>query len=351
MSDYFERVERQIVHRVEAGIPRSSRLPSASGYLAVAAAALVVIVVVGVFLLARGSGGGNPSPATHPALRLAFTAPGSRTPAALDRTVRVLQQRLHSLVPGAQVSQAGGRILVQAQGAPTGARDEILALAAPGQLAFYDWEGDAIAPNGKSVASQLRANDPSALEISQGSGAVAPGEPGAGGMSMPQALALVAKLSPYGRPIVLLQAGDGDPRHPTSRGARNARFYVLRGLPALSGADVANPRASTDPNTRNPDVTFNFTAAGRRAFERMTATVARRGAVLSGLGQTLDQHFAIAVDDKLISVPYIDFKQYPDGITSDDGAEISRSFTRQSAKTLATLLRYGPLPLKLTARG
>ncbi len=59
MSDYFDRVERQIVQRVEAGAPRSSRRPAACGYLATAAAVAVVIVVVGVFLLARGS---NPAP-------------------------------------------------------------------------------------------------------------------------------------------------------------------------------------------------------------------------------------------------------------------------------------------------
>ena len=220
-----------------------------------------------------------------------------------------------------------------------------------GQLAFYDWEGDALAPNGKTVANGLRGNDPTALEISQGNGAAAPGETGAGGLSMHQALAVTAKVNPYRQSLVLLQAADADPHHPTSRAARNARFYVLRDVPALSRADVANPRASTDPNTGAPDVTFDFTAAGRRAFEALTATVARRGAVLSRLGQSLDQHFAIAVDDKLISVPYVDFKQYPAGVTGARGAEMSASFTRQSAKTLATLLRYGPLPVKLTSTG
>ena len=351
MSDYFERVERQIVQRVEAGVPRSARRPGPSGYLAVAAAALVVIVVAGVFLVAGAGGGGNPAPAAHPALRLVFTASGAGTPAALDRTVRVLQERLHAVVPDAEVSRAGERIVVQAQSAPAGARGEILALAAPGRLAFYDWEGDAIAPDGKTVASRLGVSDSTALQISQGNGAMAPGAPGAGGVSMQQALALVAKLNPYGPRVVLLQAVDADPSHPTSRGAPNARFYVLRGVPALAGADVAGPRTSADPNTGAPDVTFNFTAAGRRAFERVTSSLARRGALLSAPGQTLNQHFAIAIDDRLVSVLHIDFKQYPDGITADHGAAIAGSFTEQTAKTLATLLRYGPLLVNLKATG
>ena len=45
MSDYFDRVERQIVRRVEEGM-RPTRRPSAGGYLAVVAEVLVVFVVV-----------------------------------------------------------------------------------------------------------------------------------------------------------------------------------------------------------------------------------------------------------------------------------------------------------------
>ena len=351
MSDYFERVERQIVHRVEGGIPRSSRLPSAGGYLAVVAAVLVVIVVAGVILLARGAGAGNPSPAARPAVRLVFTAPGSPSPTALEHTVQILRLRLRSVVPGAQVSLAGQRILVQARSAPPGARSEILILAAPGQLAFYDWEADAIAPNGKTVASQLRTGAPAALEISQGNGAAAPGEPGAGALPMRRAVAVLGKLASSGRRLVLVQAAVTDLRVPPTRGAANDRFYVLRAVPALSGADVENPRVSTDRNTGSPDVTFDFTAAGRRAFQAITAALARRGDLLSRSGETLNQHFAIALDDKLISVPYIDFRQYPDGITAENAVDIGARFSRQSAQTLATLLRYGPLPLKLTATG
>ncbi len=76
MSDYFDRVERQIVRQVETGLPRTRRAWLTSGNLAMAAAVLVVIVVAGVFLAARGSGGSAPSPApaSHPALSVAFTA-------------------------------------------------------------------------------------------------------------------------------------------------------------------------------------------------------------------------------------------------------------------------------------
>ena len=72
---------------------------------------------------------------------------------------------------------------------------------------------------------------------------------------------------------------------------------------------------------------------------------------MSSLGESLNQHFAITLDNVLLSVPFIDYKQYPDGITGENGADVFGSFTTQSAKTLATLLRYGPLPVNLTATG
>ena len=68
---------------------------------------------------------------------------------------------------------------------------------------------------------------------------------------------------------------------------------------------------------------------------------------MSGLGQQLNQHFATALDNKLITVPQIDFKTYPDGIQGGGGADITGGFTIQSAQDLATQLRLGALPINL----
>ncbi|HKO28008.1 MAG TPA: hypothetical protein VJU80_11165 [Solirubrobacteraceae bacterium] len=231
---------------------------------------------------------------------------------------------------------------------------ELLAavVAGDGQAfaAFYDWEGDVVAPDGKIVASQLRAGNPSALEISQGNGSAAPGAPDSGGMPVHQAFQMARKARLRGG-FALVQAVDSDPRHPTRPGAPNARFYVLRGTPALTEADVVNPHAGEDPNAGTPDVAFDFTPAGRRAFQRMTAKVARRGSLVSTLGESVNQHFAIALDNQLLTVPFIDFKQYPDGIKGDQGAEIGGNLTSQSAKDIAILLRFGPLPADFRAAG
>jgi hypothetical protein len=355
MSDYFDRVERQIVQRVEAGVPRPSRPRVASGHLAVAAAVLVVIVVAGVFLAARGSGGG--APASHPARSLVFTAHPAG-PRAIDQSVRLLRERLGAVVPGAGVAPSAHGVIVTLSHDTADARKRVLALAAPGRLAFYDWEADALLPSGKTVASRLRANDPAALEISQGSGGTAPGGTSAGCMTLQQALALTGKLG-RGEPrrtervgglaisvpigFVVVQATDAV--SPVSA------VYVLRDRTPLTNGAIVNPRQEADPRTGTPMVGIGFTAVGERAFHGLTATIARRGILVSGFGETLNQHFAIALDNRLIAVPSIDYKQYPDGINGDRGADIAGNLTAQEAKDLAILLRYGPLPLNLTAAG
>jgi preprotein translocase subunit SecD len=124
---------------------------------------------------------------------------------------------------------------------------------------------------------------------------------------------------------------------------------VLRDNVALWNSDITNPREGTS-QSGGPDVTFGFTAAGAKAFRLATAAIARRGQAVSRLGQTLDQHFAFALDNQLLTVPSIDFKVYPDGIVgTGTTADIVGGFTAQSAKDIATELRYGPLPLQLRA--
>jgi len=63
-----------------------------------------------------------------------------------------------------------------------------------------------------------------------------------------------------------------------------------------------------------------------------------------------DQHFAIALDGRLVTVPSIDFRAYPDGIQSGNRADISGGFTARGARDLAALLRFGPLAVRLVAR-
>jgi SecD/SecF fusion protein len=129
------------------------------------------------------------------------------------------------------------------------------------------------------------------------------------------------------------------------------RWWVIQDRPGLSGTDIKNPEQSADTNLGNePIVTFNFTSKGRKAFQAITRRVAQRGAD-NALGQdpiSTSQHFAIALDNELVSAPYINWRENPDGIDGSTGAQISGNFTIKTAQDLAKILKIGALPLKLT---
>jgi len=129
------------------------------------------------------------------------------------------------------------------------------------------------------------------------------------------------------------------------------RWWVIQDRPGLSGTDIKNPEQTADTNLGNePIVTFNFTKKGRAAFHAITRKVAERGADNAFGGNPIEtsQHFAIALDNELVSAPYINWKENPDGIDGATGAQISGSFTIKSAQDLAKILKIGALPLKLT---
>jgi preprotein translocase subunit SecD len=125
-----------------------------------------------------------------------------------------------------------------------------------------------------------------------------------------------------------------------------AQFYVLRDNAALFGNEITHPKQSTD-QTGSPDVKFGFTSKGANQFQRVTAEIARRGELVSGLGRKLFQHFAVALDTQLVTVPYIDYMQNPFGIPGNEGADIQGAFTIHSAGVLARQLGLAPLPVKL----
>ncbi len=95
-------------------------------------------------------------------------------------------------------------------------------------------------------------------------------------------------------------------------------------------------------------MSFGFTSTGTTEFQNVTAAIAKRGQLDQPAGATQEnQHFAVALDNLLITVPSIDYKNYPAGIPAGQGADITGGFTIQSAQDLATQLRLGALPIKL----
>ena len=129
------------------------------------------------------------------------------------------------------------------------------------------------------------------------------------------------------------------------------RWWIVQDRPGLSGTDIRNPEQDFDQQSvgNEPNVRFEFTSDGREAFQAITRRVSQRGAD-NALGQPADttsQHFAIALDNELVSSPTINWQEYPDGIDGDTGAQISGSFTVSSAQDLAKILKIGALPLEL----
>ncbi|HEY5319065.1 MAG TPA: hypothetical protein VIJ20_13840, partial [Solirubrobacteraceae bacterium] len=148
------------------------------------------------------------------------------------------------------------------------------------------------------------------------------------------------------RGTVVLQAVDNNASKQTPITSPQAQFYVLQDNYALQGTDITSPSQSTD-QSGNPDVQFSFTSTGQKEFSNVTDQIAKRGFTASPPGQTYNQHFAVALDGKLITVPSIDYNQYPDGISGSNGADITGGFTATSAQDLATLLQDGALPINL----
>ncbi|HEY8763001.1 MAG TPA: protein translocase subunit SecD [Solirubrobacteraceae bacterium] len=341
------------------------------------------------------------------------------TPDALSRAVDIMRQRVDQLgVAEPQIQTTGNDISASLPAVNNIARAEKL-VGSTARLYFYDWEANAITPNGKPVASQLQAQDPNAVLISQGSQSGAggsPGAPGAGSMSLYDAVKLAAKqpvlassdnardgpqyylfgapgsaacataakdqgkvpvvgahclLSgptdnlgdlqagiPAGvtaaqgqqlvvpRGTVVLLAVPANFARPTPISDPNAQFYVLKDHISLLGSDITNPQQSTD-SAGSPDVSFGFTSKGKNEFQTVTAAIAKRGALVGSISSALNQHFAVALDNQLITVPSIDSKLYPDGIPGDTGADITGGFTISTAQDLATQLRLGALPINL----
>jgi SecD/SecF fusion protein len=126
-------------------------------------------------------------------------------------------------------------------------------------------------------------------------------------------------------------------------------WYAIEDKPALAGTELRNPEQNFDPGNA-PNVTFDLTDKGATEFHDVTRAIAQRAQAnyLEGSGISTGAasgHFAVVLDNKVISRPIIDFGDNPDGI-SGNSAEISGLSLRE-AQDVAQLLRIGALPINL----
>lgn len=123
-------------------------------------------------------------------------------------------------------------------------------------------------------------------------------------------------------------------------------YVLMQDKPALTGKDITSSAQSFDSGSQGgnqePIVTMQFTDQGAQAFQDVTRDLAQRGALRQEL-----QSFAIVLDGRIISNPTVDFRQYPNGISGNNGAQISGNFTTDTARTLADQLNSGAIPIRL----
>jgi SecD/SecF fusion protein len=128
------------------------------------------------------------------------------------------------------------------------------------------------------------------------------------------------------------------------------RYYVIRDRPELSGTDIEDPKQEQDPNTQQYNVTFSFSGDGREKFEAVTKRIAERGLAQSLPGdnpEATSDHFAVVLDEEIVSRPIINYQENPDGIDGRTGAQIAGDFELQEAQDLAEFLKIGALPIEL----
>ena len=160
------------------------------------------------------------------------------TPDALTRAVDIMRSRVDQLgVAEPQIQTTGNQeITVGLPNVTDTARAE-REVGTTAQLAFYDWENNVITPNGKTVASQLQSQDPTATTTSQGTGGSSPGSPGSGSMALYDAVKLAAK-QPYSASSANSRTGNqywmfGAPGQLGVRGRRQGKGDHADGRPAL----------------------------------------------------------------------------------------------------------------------
>ena len=238
MSDYFDRVERQIVQRVEAGAPQANRRPTVLGYLATAAAVLVVIVVAGAFLLARGSSP-TPTKPSAPAAGQTVSVTFEVSPIDPHAPARTGDRTLDhdpARAPGhdlprhtrrARRGTTSSSSRRARRGTPR-ADWRILGLTAPGRLEIFDWEANALTPNGKTVASQLEAQKPRRSRSARAPGRGARRARRGSAVASLRRAALASKIPGSASFRRSLRASPRRQQQP----AASARFYVLGTFPA-----------------------------------------------------------------------------------------------------------------------
>src|SRR5262245_8417611 len=127
-------------------------------------------------------------------------------------------------------------------------------------------------------------------------------------------------------------------------------------IPEMTGSDLNLKGTKQDIGTQGtengqPIVLMQFTHDGAKKFQSVTRTLAERGRTKSssagspsGQEDNYAQQFAIVLDREIKSAPTVSFRDNPNGIPGNNGAEITGIGSIGEAKDLALVLQTGALP-------
>ncbi|TCM22462.1 preprotein translocase subunit SecD [Novosphingobium sp. PhB165] len=117
-----------------------------------------------------------------------------------------------------------------------------------------------------------------------------------------------------------------DPKDPASQGVP---VLAVKRLGGIKGDELTDAKQAFEPKTNTPVVSITFNQQGGEKFAKLTT-------------ENVGKRFAIILDGKVLSAPSV---HEP---ILGGSAQISGSFTVQSATQLAIALRSGALPVDLT---
>ena len=290
------------------------------------------------------------------------------TPEAIDRAIDIMRERVDRLgVSEPEIQRLGNdQISVGLPGVKNLERAKAQ-VGTTAQLYLYDWErnvvGSPTAPINGLYSAVKRASERGAQAdednttkdqyyLFRANKTLAAGPDS----SRRELLAEVDGRVPRGHEVLRVPQGTvvlrAEKPENLPEDAPFERYFVVRDNPEVRGTDLKDPRQEFDPTTREPIVTFRFTDEGRQNFQDVTRRLAERGQTRQIPGQPVEssfQTFAIVLDREVVSRPFIDYRENPDGIDGRTGAQISGGFTLTEAQDLADVLKTGALPIDLKA--
>ena len=210
-------------------------------------------------------------------------------------------------------------------------------------------------PSPSTSASPSASLSPSPSTSASGSASPSPAAPGA---STP----LPGSESKDLATVEAAFAGLDCSKHPNpTQGVDDPAAYILACDPqagakyilapaGVEGSEISGADATVDTQTNQWLVQLDFNGKGSNDWLKLTAKAVKLPQVQAGCQPpTGCNAVAIVLDGVVQSAPFIDPTNSPNGIAGGK-AQITGNFSQKQASTLANVLKFGALPLKLVTQ-